>query len=270
MTRLSCKRRLSGVLLLLGVALGGLVSPNTTHGQEDNRFFPSPVIWELSTGIDYSVGDYGLDRDTKLLYFPFSLQATADRFRARLTLPLLSLDGPTGFLPSTGGVGLGDGLDVESEFGLGQLLLSGSYLFGRKESALPYLEATVRVGAPTETKRELGSRLWSGSLQLDVFDTYERVTPFMRVGRRFYEGSELDDRFYASIGANVKVFEAAFVGLAYDWLEATSSAVKDSHQLSPFLSFRWAERFRVGPYAVIGLSEGAPDYGLGCTIGVRL
>ncbi|MFK7895360.1 MAG: hypothetical protein AB8G23_05970 [Myxococcota bacterium] len=257
-------------LSLLNFAAGAALAAEVGTAGSEEALVPFPIEWEMFTGFDYSVGDYGLSRETEVLYFPVALQVTVERFRARLTLPLLLLEGPTGFLPDTGGAGAFDALDVESEFGLGQLMLSGSYLFGNADSLFPFLEATVRLVAPTESKNELGPGLWSGALQLDAFDTFGRMTPFVRLGRRFYEGAELDDRFYASVGASVKVFRRASVGLAYDWLEATSGAVDDAHQLTPFLSLRWADRFRVGPYAILGLSEGAPEWGIGCSFGVRL
>lgn len=270
MSRIERSDRTEALVVLCVFATVLWASPRSAASQGDDSTSEPVAEWHLIAGIDYSVGDYNLDRETRLLYVPISLQATVGRFRGRVTLPLLSLEGPTGFLPDTGGTGTVDALGVESEFGLGRVSASGSYLFGKPESVLPYLETTVRVTAPTETKSELGSGLWSGSLQLDAFDTYGRITPFARLGRSFYEGSDLDDRFYTALGASVKVVDSVFLGLSYDWHEATTGGVEDAHQLTPFLSFLWGDRFRLGPYGVIGLSEGAPEYGVGCSLGVRL
>ena len=189
--------------------------------------------------------------------------------RARVRLPLLYLEGPTGVLPEGTVAGNPSGLTTSRNFGLGQATLSASYLFGATTSRLPYLETTAKVTAPSETKTELGSGVWSGALQIDVFDRFGDFTPFLGVGRRFYEGSALDDRFYTSVGSTFRAADRLSIGLVYDWLQATSVAVDDAHQLSPFASMRLGEVWSLGPYAVFGLSEGAADFGVGFSLSYR-
>lgn len=229
----------------------------------------SSIEWKASAGFDYSVGDFGLDEKTELIFLPLSLQATLDRFRARLTLPLLHLDGPTGVLPEGTVTGNPSGLTTSRNFGLGQVTAGASYLLGYSASRLPYLEVTLKATAPTETKAELGSGVWSGALQVDVFDRFGIFTPFAGFGRRFYAGSALDDRFYSSVGATLRAREGISVGIVYDWLQATSSAVDDAHQISPFASMRVGQAWSVSPYAVFGLSDGAADFGAGCSVSYR-
>lgn len=250
--------------LVLCFAGSALVHIDTSFAAE-----ASLVEWKASAGFDYSVGDFGLAKDTELIFLPLSLQATLDRFRVRVTLPLLHLDGPTGILPDGTVTGNPSELTTSRSFGLGQLTVGASYLLGSSASRLPYLEATVKATAPTETKVELGSGVWAGALQLDVFDRFGVITPFAGFGRRFYEGSALDDRFYSSVGATLRAMDGVSVGIVYDWLQATSGAVDDSHQVSPFASIRLGEAWSFSPYAVFGLSDGAADFGAGCSISYR-
>lgn len=63
-----------------------------------------------------------------------------------------------------------------------------------------------------------------------------------------------------------RTLRVASMRLAYDWLEASDGSLDDAHEIAPFLSFRLAERWDVGPYAVFGLSDGSPDYGGGVTV----
>lgn len=253
---------------LFGLVLAGPgMSAAEPDADEASANAPAPldIEWKFGTGFDYSVGDYGLEDDTKLFYVPLSIQATLDRWRVRASLPLLFLDGPTGLQNDAGG---GTRTVSMSPSGLGQFLLSGSYLFGSSASSLPYLETSLKVNAPTETDDALGTGLWAASVQIDLFDRFGRFTPFARFGRKFYEGSRLRDRFYTSVGSSVQIREGFSAGVAYDWYQSTTADVRDIHQISPFATLRVRD-FAFGPYAVVGLSEGAPDYGVGFSISVR-
>ncbi len=218
----------------------------------------------MGTGFDYSRGSYGLDQDTEYYYVPISIEADFFPVRARLTVPILSVDGPSGVLID----GNANGSSTRVT-GLGRIVGSLGYLWVPSSTALPYLEVTGKVTAPTETANDLGNGEWAFAIQAELFKSFGDWTAFGQAGRKFYTGSVADDRFYTSIGASVRVHPRVQVGLAYDWYEASVDSVRDTHQLSPFAGFKLGPRLSVGPYGLIGLSQGAPDYGVGFSVSWR-
>ena len=73
----------------------------------------------------------------------------------------------------------------------------------------------------------------------------------------------------AALSASLDVGASASLGLAYDWLEATTSGARDAHEIVPYATFQLDERWSLGPYAVFGLSDGSPNHGFGISVSVR-
>lgn len=248
-------------LIAMWVVLVLLVS--SAVAEEGEAIAPPPIDWKITVGFDFSRGDYGLDEDTTLYFVPFGVSMDWRRFRLSLVVPLMRSDGPTQIAT------ISQRSDSSVTEGFGQIEASASYLFDPLGADLPYAELSGKVTAPTETADDLGTGRWAVAIQADLFQRYGRVTPFLRVGRKFYEGDALEDRFYTSIGASLDVGASASVGLAYDWLEATTSGAKDAHEIVPFVSFQLDERWSLAPYAVFGLSDGSPNHGFGISVSVR-
>jgi hypothetical protein len=226
-----------------------------------------PIQWTWTAGFDFSRGDYGLPEKTNLYYIPLGVTADYRRFRANLVIPVLASDGPTRFIE---GSAVGDPrVDSDLEAGLGQIQASVSYLFDPLIEHTPFIELVAKITAPTETSDGLGTGDWAGGIQIDLFQIWGHATPFASAGRRFFEGSALRDRFYTSVGASLAVHAQVSIGLSYDWLESTTREAEDAHEIVPFLTLRLDERWSMGPYAVIGLSDGSPDYGVGLSISLR-
>lgn len=250
------------VLLILG-CISGQAGAQTESVESEFDSWWTQTKWRYTTGLDYSRGDYGLTEDTEIIYVPISVEADFFPMRARIMLPFLSIDGPTGVLPGGGGTVSG------TTRGLGQLVGSFGYLWMPPSQALPYLEFTGKVTAPTETSEDLGNGAWAFSLQVDPFKSFGRLLAFGRLGRKFYTGGTSDDRFYASVGASFRLHERYRLGVAYDWYQASTDSVQDTHELSPYFGIKIGKHWSISPYGLIGLSDGAPDLGMGVTLSVR-
>ena len=239
------------------------------NAEESKSTTSSPIALRWNVGFDFSQGDYGLrnadqeSENTTLYFVPIGVTVDYQRLRAKLVIPFLASNGPTES-DLTGQAGRS-----KTKMGLGQIQASGSFLFDPPSTGLPFIEAAVKVTAPTESDRSLGTGLWAFAIQLDLFQKYGRFTPFVSGGRKFYTGSSLTDRFYTSIGTSIGVSDAVSVGLSYDWLEATTAAAEDAHEIVPFAAFRVNRRLTVGPYGVVGLSDGSPNYGVGISLSVK-
>jgi hypothetical protein len=264
--------RLRFLIVVTALALAGAIGAPPLAGAEEtptsSSDFWDSIFWTYSAGFDFSQGDYGLSRTSTLYYMPIGVIADYKRFRFRVVLPFLVSDGPTN-IRFIGAPMMGPpqvALDSETNSGVGEMVVSGSYLFDPVVKGMPYVELGVYATLPTRSKNELGAGLWAGSVRVDVFREFGPVTPFASGGRTFYSGEPLDDRFFASVGASLKVSDSVAMGLSYDWLEETNGGTPDAHELVPFLSVKVTEHWTLGPYAVFGLSNGSPNYGLGAAV----
>lgn len=253
-----------GMALLLAAATPSLAD------EAPAASFLDSVYMEYSAGFDYSRGDYGLDRDSSLYYVPLGLTADYAYWRLRLLVPVLYSDGVTGTQTFGGPPPPGsDPLESDHNAGLGDIVTTVSYLFAPAIPPMPWIELSGQISWPTRTASNLGTGNFGFSTQIDVFKKVGRITPFARAGRNYYVADSLGDRFYASVGASILVVGKTSVGVAYDWLGSTNKDIEDGHEIVPFLSFAASKRWSIGPYAVVGLSDGSPNYGAGFSVRFR-
>jgi hypothetical protein len=69
----------------------------------------SKESWRLSTGINYSTGNYGELTDTKVIYAPVSLKYKKGNFSVRVSVPFVHVDGPGSLIQTPEGSGGGSG-----------------------------------------------------------------------------------------------------------------------------------------------------------------
>jgi len=229
--------------------------------------------FRAQSGMYYSTGDYGTSADTSILYLPFTLQYRTAQFQLSGTVPYLQIEGPGNVVggPDGGGVIVGNGGPVMTESGIGDIVLSATYnLYPDSSSSLPYVELTGKVKIPTaDESRGLGTGKTDYTIEMEVFDTFNGVTPFGRVGYVFRgdpDGFDLNDTLYASGGLMFKVNDQVTFGGSYDWREATTDTSDDQQQIVPFAQFRPVHEWSLMAYGVFGLSDASPDAGGGLQI----
>lgn len=262
-------QRLVGLVAACALALAAVAaSANAGTGdpaEPDPSGSTAPfVAVAYGTGFDFSRGDYGLDRDSSLYYVPFDLTIDVDYWRFVARVPFLYSDGVVG----TAVVGP-TGLESDRVSGLGDSITQVSHLFAPLGESLPWVELGGQISWPTRTREPLGQGDFAFAAQIDAFQSYGDWTPFARFGRNFYLVGSLDDRFYTSVGASYAWSDTFATGLSYDWLESAASGVRDGHEIVPYLSVDFDGGWNLGPYAVVGLSSGSPDYGVGFSVGLR-
>ncbi|MGD8327091.1 MAG: transporter [Sphingomonadales bacterium] len=264
----------SGVAGLAAIFAFALVTPGMAEDGD-----PEPRVLDLIDqvnfygGIDYSEGDYGSDvADTEIFYAYGSAEVELDRFRARVTIPWIDIEGPGGV---TGGPGdsiiVGPGSTIiESNSGLGDIILEGGYLFGENDSPFPFVELVGKIKLPTADEDEgLGTGKTDFTVQADLFKQYEQTTLFGTIGYKIFgdpDGFNLNNTVFTSIGVSQKLNDQFSVGGAFDWREATSEFSEDIVEFSPFASWRFTDNWRFTGYGVIGFSDGSPDLGGGLAL----
>jgi hypothetical protein len=236
----------------------------------------------VSTGLDFSHGDYDDPVDTDLLYVPVTaiylfdrvpgLPDRWDQFEIGLTIPYLRIDGPGNFFVDERGR---EGAERTVEEGLGDLLLSGTYiLYPRAGTWWPVAELGVLWKIPTgDVDRGLGTGKSDVALELDLARNWGRFTPFATVGYRFVgdpDEGRLDDAWFASLGVAARVAPRFDAGIYWTWLEATSPTRSDAHELLVYGAFRLRDRLSLSPYALIGLRGYTADWGVGLTLRYEL
>ena len=81
---------------------------------------------QISTGVDYSSGDYGDTVNTDYLAVPVAVKYQAENFYVRASTSWANVKGPSGFIPGDGGVTTGNaGGQVVSRSGLGDVFRCG-------------------------------------------------------------------------------------------------------------------------------------------------
>lgn len=101
MSKKSCFLAASAALLTPATALA---EEAATRDQDD------PGVWRLSTGVNYSEGDYGDVEDTKVVSAPVAIKYKRGGFSIRVSVPYVHIDGPGSLLDTPQGrdAGFGD------------------------------------------------------------------------------------------------------------------------------------------------------------------
>ena len=202
---------------------------------------------------------------------PLGVTVDYDDGRFNLLVPVLYSNGVVGArTPGGPPPPPGSGpLISDHNAGLGEIVTSGSDLFAPASEVFPWLEFTGQILWPSGTREALGTGNFGFTIQIDLFKQWDRLTPFLRVRRKFYVADSLRDRFYTSVGASFEITKGTSVGVAYDWLGSTSKDLSDGQEIVPYLSYSAGDHWTLGAYGVIGLTRGSPDFGAGFSIRFR-
>lgn len=252
-------------LKIIAIALCLFCAMNARGQADDPRY-------KVSTGFDYSVGDYGDTEDTKIHYIPVSASYSFFPWTAKVTVPYLSIEGPGGVVGGVdGGVVVGEGdVEVEKNEGLGDVVASVMYSIEPAEAGRPFIDFTAKVKIPTADEDDgLGTGETDYKLQVDVAQQFGDFTPFVTAGYQFMGSSdevELDDRALFSVGTDYRLQKGTSLGLAYDYIQAASDSSDDGSEALLYINQKLADAWTLNVYTVKGFSDGSPDWSLGSQV----
>ena len=257
----------AGALLLAALTV---LAAATAPAEEPARASP-PGSFQLSVGTEFASGEYGGDRSVDELYVPLTGWYRSGRMSLRLTVPYLRVDAPEGtVIEGPGGQPIpGDGPDV-TESGLGDVVL-GMTLYdawtNRDGDLALDLGGSVKLGTADEDKG-LGTGQTDFTLQADLV---RRLPGFTAIGSVGYvvrgdpDDFELDDGFIASLGGLSGGGSSGLrVGAFLDYRQAGYEFNDDRIEALGMLGWRlqgW-DGYLTGS---VGLSDSAPDWGVGLT-----
>lgn len=222
---------------------------------------------KISTGVDYTSGDYGTGTTTEIVTIPTTLKYYRGPWMLGLMVPIIQVDGNAGVLGGADRtVIVKKGVaESRSQGGLGDIVASGGYTFFHDSTDRPLIDLIGKIKFPT-AEDDLGTGAFDFSVQVDITRSLGRWTPFGTLGYRFVGGGGLNDIFFLALGGSYKFSEAWNAGLIFDYREATSDQSDDPAEFTPFATWKFHAAWALTGYGVIGATDGSPDYGGGLQI----
>jgi len=226
----------------------------------------------VTTGLDWSKGDYGTGSDTEILIAPLSLRYKTGDLRFTATLPWLRIDGASGIVgDGSGGVVIDPNAPRTVRSGFGDVNLGAAWAIPEEKLGFG-LEFNGRVKLPTaKASRGLGTGKTDFAVGAEVSKSIGAVTPFVSVGYRMPgdpAGIDLHNAWNASAGASMALGKSVLIA-SYDYREATSNLSRDSEEIFGAFSTPLSSRLNFTLYGSAGLTKGAPDVGVGSMVGLR-
>ncbi len=256
-------RQLFGAVIFVAMLAAG-----TTHAQD--------AALKLGVGASFSTGDYGIGQDTDIWYVPLTASFETGRWNLGLTVPYISITGTGDVVGGTGAPVVtkkekkkdpAGTADRTTQSGLGDVVGSVGYALLSGNDGMPLVELTGKVKFPTASESQnLGTGEFDYTAQLDLSQTFGKVTPFATLGYRIMgdpEGVDLDNIFLVSVGAVYEFSDHLSAGLVLDYGQATTSNADDAVEMSPFVSWSLNDRLALDIYGLFGFSDGSPDSGGG-------
>lgn len=228
----------------------------------------APLPWEVSGGLTYVTGDYGLNADTDVWVQTTSITYQQDAWKFTGTVPIVSLSGPASVVGEVGRPG------SSSETGLGDVTLAATYSFINPETKTANFDFTTRLKLPTaDEAKGLGTGKADVNFELNYRHPVGRVTPFATLGYRIVGSSAaypLKNGVYTTAGVAAPVStDGTVAGLALTWREKIVSYSDDSFEAMAFISHPLSERLKLQAFVLRGFTDASPNLGLGAQVGYR-
>jgi len=236
----------------------------------------------FSSSVNYSVGDYGTDNDTTIVYVPFTLGVSPiDRLWLSVTVPFLYQD-TQDVVITGGGVAsrrqqkgkLTKPSGSTSESGLGDVIGKVSFVALREGPLWPEIEPYVKVKFPTADRdRGLGTGEFDETIGVDLSKNlvgalYGYLTlAYVFIGDP--PGSDLRDSFGWSIGVAYGIVPAVSIFAFLDGATSVSPGQDGPLELRVGGELRLTRNVKLTGSVFRGLSDGSADWGLSAGVGLR-
>jgi hypothetical protein len=228
-----------------------------------NDHFWSP---RMTTGFDYSAGNFGDTRTTEIAFVPLSVQTARGPFTFKIASGWLSVAGPALILD---GAGEAAGVPRASRnaSGFSDTSLSAMYSFQQFYDRGVYVDLTARLKLPSASfNKGLGTGKVDGVTQIDLAFAIENVMPFATLGYKINgvrDTLKLRNVVLGSLGVQYAWDDKVATGLVFDYRQSSLRTSADPQEGSLYLSYRFTEAWSFNAYGVVGFSRNSPDAGGG-------
>lgn len=223
---------------------------------------------QISTGVDYSSGDYGDVADTDYLSVPVTVKYQAENFYLKASIAYLDAKGPAGVIPGEGGGTSGTpGGAITSRTGIGDLWLTAGYSLPVGDATWFDLVGKAKIPTASETKF-LGTGSTDFTAQGELLHSFGNVSLAAYGGRRFNGTSDilaLRDVWLAGGGIYVAA-DKVTLGLDYDWREGATLTSPTVSEATASITYKLDDSLRLQGYGYTGFADGSPDLGGGVQV----
>lgn len=261
-------------LCVLGLIVAGAPAAASQPAGPSTAAEPSSAVIVISSGVEYQEGDFGTGQRVKTTSIQNSVGIRRGQVQVHATLPYVRVDAPGNVVASGGGL-LGLPIIVDPgrpatrnrREGLGDLKLGADYIVPSRSVAVT-LSGKVKV--PTASaSMGLGTGKADYALGAELSKTLSAVTPFAAVDYTISgdpEGYDLRNSLSGRAGAAVQMGRQVRGHVSYGYAQSLSAFVPDEQQVTSGINADLSQRVALGVYGSAGLSEGAPDMGMGVQI----
>lgn len=232
-------------------------------------FAADDIKLKLSSGIDFTSGDYGGSEDIEDTYIPVTATIETGRLGFRLTIPYLSVRAPAGtvIIEPGGDPVLGPG-PLRTESGLGDIIGAVTlYDVVSNHDLGIALDLTAKVKfATADEDKGLGTSENDYSIQADVYKYLDDLTILASGGYKVRgdpSSLDLENVFYASVGGVYQLAPRTRGGLIYDFRESAFASGDDIQELTGFVSQQLNDTWRIQAHVLTGFGDASPDWGGG-------
>jgi len=230
--------------------------------------------WLLSTSVNYSVGDYGTNKDTTIVYVPVTFGVRPiDQLWISLTLPWI-YQSSENVVVTAGGVAVrkkgGSGKFARperstSESGVGDLLLKVSYTVLEERDFVPEIAPYVKIKFPTaDSDRGLGTGEFDETIGVDLSKRLiDGLFGFVTLSYTFVgdpPGTNFRDSFGWSVGPAYSIGPLSLFAFL-DGSTAISPGQADPLELRVGAEYRLTRALKFTGAVTRGLSNGSADWG---------
>ncbi len=239
--------------------------------------------WLLSTSVNYSVGDYGTNKDTTIVSVPVTFGVRpVDQLWISLTLPWI-YQSSENVVVTAGGVAVrkkgGSGKFARperstSESGVGDLLLKVSYTVLEERDFVPEIAPYVKIKFPTaDSDRGLGTGEFDETIGVDLSKRLiERLYGYLSLSYTFVgdpPGTDFRNSFGWSVGAAYSVTPPLAVFAFLEGSTAVSPGQSDPVELRVGAEYKLTKALKVTGAVTRGLTDGAADWGVSAGLAIR-
>jgi Putative MetA-pathway of phenol degradation len=238
--------------------------------------------WLLSSSVNYSIGDYGTNKDTTIVYVPFTFGVRPiDSLWVSVTVPWIYQNSQN-VVVTGGGVAtrkkakgkFAQPATATTESGLGDVLLKASYVLLDEKPFLPEIAPYVKIKFPTaDEDRGLGTGEFDETIGVDL--SKQIIGPlygYVTVAYTFVgspPGADFHNSFGWSVGAAYTLIPSLSVFAFLDGSTAIAPGQADPLELRVGAEFRLLKTLKLTGAVTRGLSDGAPDWGLSAALTLR-
>jgi len=232
----------------------------------------------VTTGVDYSSGEYGGTQATDMTYIPVIGKYESGPYVFKLTVPYIRVTAPSGGTvvsvdPSGRLIRRSVGARTTSS-GLGDIVTGLSYNAindGPTQTALD-ITGKIKFGTADENKG-LGTGEMDYSLQADLYKTYGKATALATLGYRVLgdpAGANLNNVWFGSVGSAYKFSQETSGGAMLDLRQPSTSAGTQMRELIVYMSQKMDGNSKLQGYVMHGFTDASPDWGVGAMVSISL